>query len=84
MTFQQKSKNHMSIKPQSEKIENIYLHFLASPLGRRTGDFGEVERQGFGDRRMYLPGTVPPAMVKVVMGMAMGRPREEVGEMMVA
>ena len=41
---------------------------------------------------MYLPGTLPPAMVKVVMGMAMGRPKDvevgrpsdEVGEMMVA
>jgi len=31
-----------------------------------------------------LPGTPPPDIVKVVIGMAMGRPRELEGEMMVA
>ena len=44
----------------------VYLHFLASPRGRRTGDFGELEinvglEVGFGDSRMYFPGN--PAAV---------------------
>ena len=60
------------------------LHFLASPLGRRTGDLGEGRRQGLGDRRMYLPCMLPVEKVKVVIGMAMGRARLEEGEMMVA
>ena len=78
---------------------NTNLHFLASPRGRRTGDFGELDinvglEVGFGDSRMYLPGkpaavAAPPAppllMVNVVMGIAMGRPpRVLEGEIMVA
>ena len=79
----------------------VYLHFLASPRGRRTGDFGELEinvglEVGFGDSRMYFPGNpaavawpplAPPPllMVKVVIGIAMGKPPMVVGgEIMVA
>ena len=62
----------------------LYLHFLASPLGLLTGDLGEDEGQGLGDNLIYLPGTPPPEIVKVVIGMAMGKPRELEGDMMVA
>ena len=74
-------------------ISKTYLHFLASPLGLRTGDFGDPDISvgvdvGFGDSLMYLPGTpaaVPLLMVKVVMGIAMGSPpRLLAGEIMVA
>ena len=81
------------------KNEIANLHFFASPRGLRTGDFGELVisvgfEVGFGDSRIYFPGkpaavVAPPPppllMVKVVIGIAMGRPpRVLEGEIMVA